>query len=984
MEPAIGTWKHIFCSVIVLLAVEVCKTINRFTKSLLLITGFLTGCYAHAQEYTYIHYDVKDGLAGSTVYDLCQDKDGFLWFATDAGVCRFDGSQFRRFTTADGLPEIEVVRLFADSKGRVWMSPFKNSICYYYKGKIHNQDNDPVLKRLHLSSVVIDYAECKNGNIAFTTGKNGFVIRSDTLIDALPKSVPFLDVMMLNINPDGPGFQFTTIDSMFTFVDGKITEARKNPFPSPFVQNRHSTLKYPPKLTAHSMMPQRDKLAFVNTYNGSWMVDTTTYDRYQEVFLQDKPVSHSLIDNENNIWFTTLGQGVYKLASREFKTWYFRGNSTPEVTSLDKYNQIICAGSGAGKIYRVAGRHVDTLTYERFFKQTGDYATSSRVVFLRQMPDGALIAGFDAFLVREKDRDRKINFGVSANKGVDMVNDSTILVATGRNLLLLDSKTLAVRDTILHYRSTAACYYNNAYYVGTVNGLYLVSKDKRLHNLGNIHPALGHRISYFAKTADGGLWVATYGAGVVLLKNNTVVKHITTTEGMSSNTCRTLFVREPWLWVGTDMGLNKINTASQPYHITHYTTSDGLPSDIVNAVYVNGDSVYVGSPAGLTLFNQTKIPQYSKCQLQLLDVSVAGQSQPLQDKYQLRHSQNGLKITYAGISFRSGGDILYRYRLKGLTEAWDSTRQTVLEYPSLPPGEYQFQLVAINKKGIMSNLVNVPFIVSAGFWQTLPFQILVIAVAILVTWILVAWRFSIIRKQELEKTALQQRLNDLEQMALRSQMNPHFIFNCLNSIQNFIIRNNLEASNLYLSEFAHLIRQTLDNSEKGSIAISNEIRYLKRYLELEMMRFGHSFNYSIEVDKEINQEMTFIPTMILQPYIENSIRHGIRLKENGIGHIKVKFEKSGDGFVCIIEDNGIGRKKASEFKSHMHVEYQSKGMSLTAERINILNRQLTDPITINIVDLNDNHNQPTGTRIEIRFPGTVHYKPVRNDTNRNY
>jgi LytS/YehU family sensor histidine kinase len=267
--------------------------------------------------------------------------------------------------------------------------------------------------------------------------------------------------------------------------------------------------------------------------------------------------------------------------------------------------------------------------------------------------------------------------------------------------------------------------------------------------------------------------------------------------------------------------------------------------------------------------------------------------------------------------------------------------------------------------------------IEAPFWQTLPFQVLIIAVVILITWILVAWRFSILRKEEQERSSVQQKLNELEQMALRAQMNPHFIFNCLNSIQNFIITNDLEATNWYLSEFAHLIRQTLDNSEKSTISITNEIRYLKRYLELEMMRFGHSFEYSIEVDDELDCDLVSIPTMILQPYVENSIRHGIRYKEEGGGRIDIKFKKSAEGFICIIQDNGIGRKKANEYKSQVRVEYQSKGMTLTAERINILNRQLIDPITIEINDLTNEHQQALGTKVIIRFPYTINLKPVK-------
>jgi ligand-binding sensor domain-containing protein/two-component sensor histidine kinase len=982
MVPAIGTTSYLW-SILAIIAAVCYKRFKHLFKSLLLFIGLITGRSSLAQEYTYIHYDVKDGLPASTVYDLCQDKDGFIWFATDAGISRFDGTNFKNFTTADGLPETEVVRLFADSKGRVWMSPFKNSICYYYKGRIHNQDNDKFLKRINISNVVMDFAESPDGSLAFSTGKAGYVIRSDTVVYEFPHPVPSLDILLLNTNPSGKGFQFHTDDTLFTFIEGKIVSKEKCLGLSPaFLRNNSQQLMYPPMPTAHSTMPQKDKLVFVNTYFGSWMVDTVTYSRYQDVFLKGKQISHTLIDNEKNIWFSTLGEGVYKLASREFKTWYFKKNATTEVFSLEKIHDKLWVGTRFGKIYTITGSRVDTMNYERFFLTPYRNSSSERVVYLKRTKSGMLIAGFDGFLIKENGKEPIGNPYVISNKSVDEVDDHTLLVATARNLLLIQLSDLRVKDTILTHRSTVACYYNNAYYMGTINGLYKVTTDRQLLYLGNLDPALRNRISHFVKSPDGSLWVGTYGGGAVCIKNDQVIRHITTRNGLSSDICRSMFLRDNNLWVGTDKGLNKIPISQPPYSITTYTTSDGLPNDVINAIYVDGDTVYVGSPAGLTLFNETKVTSYSKCNLQVLNISVSNKPQPIQDSYQLKYRENSLKISFAGISFKSGGEIRYRYRLKGLTDIWDSTRQTVLEYPSLPPGEYRLELIAINKKGVISNPIYISFNVEAAFWQTLPFQILVIAVAILVTWILVAWRFSIIRKQEQEKTTFQQRLNDLEQMALRAQMNPHFIFNCLNSIQNFIINNNLEASNQYLTEFAHLIRQTLDNSEKGTISIANEVKYLKRYLELEMMRFGHSFNYSIEVDNDIDQELTYIPTMILQPYIENSIRHGIRLKQDGIGQIEIKFKKSNGDFICIIQDNGIGRKKAEEYKSQMHVEYQSKGMSLTAERINILNRQLTNPISIEITDLTDNHNQPSGTRITIRFPGAINFKPVRNDTNR--
>lgn len=960
-----------------IIAVKPSMIIKRFIACLLLLTGLITVCTSFAQENNFIHYDVKDGLAGSTVYDLCQDKDGFIWFATEAGISRFDGTNFKNFTTSDGLPETEIIKLFADSKGRIWMAPFKNNICYYYNGKIYNQENDPVLKKIHLTSVISIFHESSDKYIGFVSD-NGVTILSPGNDIKVYKGSMEENQLFLRPNPLGKGFQLNVNSECFIINEGKKNKVpcatvAKAVVSAPGLQQARKRLK----LTSEDYTRGVDNLLFTNTWNGSWMVDTTTYDHYEEQFLKDKKISHALIDREKNIWFATLGEGIYKLASREFKTYYFRKNQNSEIFSLTKIKDKIYAGAAFGRVYTRQGTAIDTINANAEFENSINTNSSNRVTCLKQIKDGSLLIGSDGLLIKRTPTGNVCSPRTYALKSIDELENGLLLAGTGRRTLLIDPDKLEVRDTIWNNRTTSVCYYNNDYYIGTVNGLYIVTKDKKAGYPGDDFTPLRQRISYFAKSTDGRLWIGTYGAGVICMKDRQVINHITTREGMSSNICRTLFVSNNFLWVGTDKGLNKINISQTPYPVTTYSTSDGLPTDIINTVYVDGNTIYVGSPAGLTWFDETKVAGHSKCNLRILDVTVGNKPQPMQDSYNLRYLENSLKISYAGISFKSGGSIWYRYRLKGLTNTWDSTVQTVLEYPSIPPGNYEFELIAVNKKGIISNPVRIAFKIEAPFWQTLPFQVLIIAVAILITWILVAWRFSILRRKEQESTSIQQKLNELEQMALRSQMNPHFIFNCLNSIQNFIITNDLESSNWYLSEFAHLIRQTLDNSEKSTITITNEIKYLKRYLELEMMRFGHSFSYSIDIDPEIDADMVHIPTMILQPFIENSIRHGIRYKENGGGRIDIRFQKTNEGFVCIMQDNGIGRKKAHEYKSQLHVEYQSKGMSLTAERINILNRQSTDPITIEINDLTNENDQATGTGVTIRFPYTITLKPVK-------
>jgi len=201
-------------------------------------------------------------------------------------------------------------------------------------------------------------------------------------------------------------------------------------------------------------------------------------------------------------------------------------------------------------------------------------------------------------------------------------------------------------------------------------------------------------------------------------------------------------------------------------------------------------------------------------------------------------------------------------------------------------------------------------------------------------------------------------------------MNPHFIFNCLNSIQNFIINDDLITTNRYMNSFARLLRQTLDHSAKRVISLAEEISYITTYLELEKMRFGEKFIYSITVDEKVPLDFTFIPNMILQPFIENSIRHGILHKQDEQGIIEIRFQQSEDSLTCSISDNGIGRKHSLANKTDHHIEYHSKGMQLTFKRLELLSNN-KEKITTVITDLHEENAVYPGTLVTINFPLTI-------------
>jgi tetratricopeptide (TPR) repeat protein len=225
----------------------------------------------------------------------------------------------------------------------------------------------------------------------------------------------------------------------------------------------------------------------------------------------------------------------------------------------------------------------------------------------------------------------------------------------------------------------------------------------------------------------------------------------------------------------------------------------------------------------------------------------------------------------------------------------------------------------------------------------------------------------LIKERQMEKNVLEKKMAELEQMAIRAQMNPHFIFNCLNSVQHFVMRQDIEGVNRYLSRFAHLIRQTLDNSSRPMISLADEIKYLDTYLALEKMKSNSSFNYEIHAEEAIDKYITYIPCMLLQPFVENSIRHGIASKKDNAGFIKVSIYRDGM-LCCVIEDNGIGRSLAGAAQTERVYNYESKGLSLTFNRINIINKLYNTDITASIQDITDSNGKVKGTKVIVKLP----------------
>jgi hypothetical protein len=949
---------------------------------------------AFAQDYSYAHYDITEGLAGSTVYALAQDKDGFLWASTETGVSRFDGTHFRNFTAADGLPDIEVLQLFGDSKGRVWMAPFRKSVCYYYRGRIHNPDNDSLLRSIHPRNNIENFIEDSSGNILIQENSalhivtpNGRVITYDSIGDR-----PIRESAMACLGADGhfliqigewivkltdQGFGSevkVVIDMVHPNYIGLcpkylVSKSNANQFillslktgkdqTLPFKDLAYQTI---------SVFILDDSLVYFNQLSGcmEYNLHTGRVNRY----LPGKSISRIFRDRDGNLWFSTVGQGIYRLSSNEFRTKVIPTGDAPQtsVHSIMKIDSELWVGNDHDQVYKLSIPGLE------FKGRLGLMANGkNRILYIDTLDRQTIFFAGDNYLAAgTRLRPAVLWLWPLGVKSVAKTG-RRLLIATGKGVFTFDWSQQRIVDTLWQERTTVVFSYADTIYVGTLHGLYRLNGKGSVDFLGEHIPFLRERISAITRSEDGIVWIGSYGGGIIGLRHDSVVAALNKNSGLTSDICRNLYLYRQTLWVGTDQGLNRIALEKSGYPITQYTFNDGLGSNIVNMVLEDSQMVYVGTPAGLSYFDQSRVVMREGCRLYLLSVLNNGKDRT-EDTAALvvPFGDRNIQFGFAGISYRSAGDITYRYRMIGLDSVWRTTRQTLLEYPILPPGKYEFQLRAVNKFGIGSEMLRQRFEVVTPFWMATWFELLVLVVFGLGTWGLASWRVRIIRRRQQEREHLNKKMMDVERMALQAQMNPHFIFNCLTSVQQYIVDQDILSANKYITGLARLIRLTLHNSSLAFIRLTDEIDYLSAYMALEKLRFKEKMEYSIDVDPHIPLSSLYIPPMLIQPYVENSIRHGLRHRKGGMGYIRVRIRQDQPpeqrGLTVIVEDNGIGRVQSARYKTTEHIEYQSKGMTVTADRIRMINSVYGGNIRVEVTDLGDAVGQPAGTRVVLQF-----------------
>lgn len=425
------------------------------------------------------------------------------------------------------------------------------------------------------------------------------------------------------------------------------------------------------------------------------------------------------------------------------------------------------------------------------------------------------------------------------------------------------------------------------------------------------------------------------------------------------------------LWMSSNKGIIKYDMLRQEFQ--NYQLNDGVQSNEFNqeAFYASKltGEFFFGGVKGINYFQPLSIrainpaPSVFVGEMMVVEEHTLKHITPDDSSVvKLNYQQDFVSFQFASSDYYHNTQTRYRYKLSGVDDNWiDGGNNHTASYSNLVPGTYRFEVIASNNGVDWSKQpAGVLFTITPPFWQTWWFRLLLAIIIPAFIGLFIRRRFEHVRA----KARLAEELVELKMQALRAQMNPHFIFNALNSIQHLIVKGDGELAFSYLSKFSRLLRMILDVSDKTFISLDKEMEMLKLYLDLEALRFDHHMQYSISVDEEDIAGLS-IPTLLLQPYVENAIWHGLVPKQ-GERKLDISVTVTDEQLHIQIEDNGIGRKKAAAMKSMQPIRYESKGMNINNDRLNILGTRNKSSIVI--TDLTDANGEAAGTRVEIMLP----------------
>lgn len=965
-------------------------------------------------------YTQLDGYPGGTGYVVSQDEKGFIWIGTDNGVARFDGRNFTAYDAKDGLHDKEVLKVIPMGNEQLLFIPLLNNIALFDKGKIYIQEEHPELAKVNNKSLNQLYVDNHNGTVWITDHLNdGQVYRfKDGLVESVQIDLP-LDFEVTRVHNDV--LYVSLVDSLkYNYYPAvyHIDTREYHPLllengdPIPFchrnawdTEGKYFAVEYANKNAVHVYaLQEKGRLHLIKKFSSKGLLRLLFFDQYDHLWaindgkgmsylgtieadsssvnpgiavFPNKVVNHVFVDRDHHVWVSTKSGGLHFVSRKHWAHMLLTQPlhlpaAQPIMGTSYKNQQVLLVYPQSNQIWTVSSKGVSTSSPIGASYNKG-------VKFIKAFSEGVLLTTpLNSHFLRYNENQLEEAFSIIGPGSIKDVADGF-----GNQFLLACHNAVYGWDVGIPrkqadfspshlYQGRSTClgrFSDTKFFIGTPSGLRFYDSHLGCSKPSEDQKLKGIHITYLKKASANHFLVGTSTRGLYEYFVDADSSHLLLSpKDLNSAAVNQIEVGpQGAYWLATDRGIFKLelDTNLNSVNTSRYTFFDGLPSNNVSGIHFMDKSLYAITDKGLGVLPVELLEEEGTDAVPKVYVTQVKTDDTLlyfPDKVDLSFPKSNLSLSLSTILFESLGQISYRYRLKGVNDTWLETKGDEINLSYLPPQEHQLEVILVDHRGKEHPGLVLPIHVEPAYWQTLWFKAAVIALAAVVLLLLI-FTWSRWYKLRLYKKSQQERkLAELELEAIKAQINPHFISNCLNSIQYFHLKKQFKEASQYLDLFASLIHHTMRYSQETFITLDEEIDYLSNYLLLEKMRFKNSLTYSIEVQSP-KLRAGLVPAMLIQPFVENALKHGIPVIPK-IAEVKILFESSADGGVRVfIRDNGPGITEQKKIGKRKPL-----GTRIASKRASTYGQLFKLDIAVEVHNLSAADESIQGTEVQLKIP----------------
>lgn len=964
---------------------------NRFVRFFCFLLTIGISHHSFGQFQKIINYSKENGLLGNYGFGAFIDKQGYTWISTENGLLRYNGYSFKLFSTRDGLPDNEVFALQEDGEGRIWVVPFANSVAFIKDEVVHNEENDSLLAKLNIQSRPDRILCDREGNVVISERKVLTFISKEKVISKVKLGNKSTYFIIFKSEDDAINICFNNL--VYKYINKHLVFQKRLPYINllepaySHLLNSLGTERVAEFLNKTYSSPIKPFFQGMSAYetnvirkidtnviaicrnDGCFLVNMSTAQVIDTLLFGTK-VGDCNISKDGTLWVGTHGKGLFRYIKTSIKSLDL-GTENQSVTHLRNDGNRMLIVFADGRVSAARFNKDGKVNQERILNLPSLSSMGPYTYVNTAIPNQVLLYG-NSSLFCINTLTKKTDIIYAGCKGVFEESDgSHLLVPQFSGLIQINTKDLMIKNELLHNRTTSVAKMGNTIYAGTLNGLLANNfQHKEFKRIESAAPSLNRRITKLYPMYDSILWIANNHAELLALKDNKIVAQHGESNGFNCSRITVMKASGKYMWIGTNNGLYVLENKRPFSIISHLTMIAGLNSNQINAIDFNKDTVWVGTPEGINYFDQNDIFNNAPAPKLIVKSIINGTESLDLGLGNMNLKERTLRIGFDVIDYYSGQTPRYQYKFNNDTN-WIELENSSIYFPTIPYGDFSVR--------IRANLPNwkAPEEKTILFFHNYPFYLkwwFVLSSIILIVIVLVLGSAFFVRKErEKDKVKIntQRNLLNLEQTALQTQMNPHFIFNCLVAIKQYYNVGNTEKANEFVDSLASLIRQAFEVGSETAITLEQELKYLSQYLLIEQKRFNHSFNYNVSVHIEQSAKAILVPTMILQPIVENAVRHGVRNLFDRVGEININVSEENNYISVVIKDNGVGRKKSAEYGQMFQMIKHVTSNTVTLKRIDILNKLYNDQINLITEDILNEQAEIVGTKVTLSYPVSI-------------